>query len=308
MVSLAFVTNGFEDAVELSHARPPPDSPAAQVPPAARTSGRAATAASAAVAAATTSTASAAAAEAGGHGVRALGPGRGRHPCRRHGTHLRLRPRLRARHGILQRVRSPPPRRRNGRCCSHRCGPGGSVGRACAPRAARARSSVGRACCSAAWRAATVAGLAVLGRLRRSKATCGPASTAANGSARRASTAAASASPLTRTLAGAATTPGRLGLPSRPNRTTTTTMCTRPSSGRPGSSTASCKPAGRSCRPACARGSFRAPFCGSAPPSLRPSTSARRATWTWAGASSRSGLIGLSGLDGLRIHLEHKGI
>ena len=72
-----------------------------------------------------------------------------------------------------------------------------------------------------------------------------------------------------------------------------------------GSSTASCKPAGRSCRQACARGSFRAPFCGSAPPSLRPSTSARRATWTWAGASSRSGLIGLSGLDGLRIHLEH---
>jgi hypothetical protein len=29
MVRLAFVTNGFEDAVELSHARPPPDSPAA---------------------------------------------------------------------------------------------------------------------------------------------------------------------------------------------------------------------------------------------------------------------------------------
>jgi hypothetical protein len=120
MVSLAFVTNGFEDAVELSQARLPPDSPAAQVPPGARASGRAATAASTAVAAATTSTASAAAAEAGGRGVRALWPGRGRHPCRRHGTHLRLRPRLRARHGILQRVRSPPPRRGNGCWCSHR--------------------------------------------------------------------------------------------------------------------------------------------------------------------------------------------
>jgi hypothetical protein len=41
---------------------------------------------------------------------------------------------------------------------------------------------------------------------------------------------------------------------------TATTMCTRPSSGRPGSSAASCKPAGRSCRPAYARGSFRAFF------------------------------------------------
>ena len=63
MVSLAFVTNGFEGAVELSQARLPPDSPAAKLPPAARTSGRAATASSAAVAVATTSTASAAAAK-----------------------------------------------------------------------------------------------------------------------------------------------------------------------------------------------------------------------------------------------------
>ena len=53
---------------------------------------------------------------------------------------------------------------------------------------------------------------------------------------------------------------------------------------------------------------FSCAFLRDAPPSLRPSTSARRATWTWAGASSRSGLIGLSGLDGLRIHLEHKSI
>jgi hypothetical protein len=83
MVSLAFVTNGFADAVELSQVRLPPDSPAAQVPPAARASGRVATAVSAAVAVATTPTASAAAVEAGGHGVRALGHGRGRHPCRR---------------------------------------------------------------------------------------------------------------------------------------------------------------------------------------------------------------------------------
>ena len=126
MVILAFVINGFEDAVELSQARLPPDSPAAEVPPATRTGGRAAAAALTAVVVATTSTASAVAAEAGGRGVGALGPGRGRHPCRRHGTHLRLRPHLRAKHALLDRVRHPPPCRGNCRCCSHRCGPGGS--------------------------------------------------------------------------------------------------------------------------------------------------------------------------------------
>ena len=53
-----------------------------------------------------------------------------------------------------------------------------------------------------------------------------------------------------------------LGTSEPTNRTTTTTTCTRPSSGRPGRSTASCRPAGRSCRPACARGSFRTFFWG----------------------------------------------
>ena len=255
MVGLAFVTSGFEDAVELSLARLLAKSHQPQVPPAARTSGRAAASASKAVAADTTLTTSAAAAEAGGHGVRALGPGRGRHPCRRHGTHLRLRRRLHARHGVLQRMRSPPPRcvetaitaataAAPAAASDARAPPGGASslfgGVASGDRGGAGGAWSSSPLESNSWPSINVSkhfGASSLGG-------CSLGNSINEGASR----------------GGDDARP--LGTSEPTNRTTTTTTCTRPSSGRPGRSTASCRPAGHSCRPACARGSFRALFAG----------------------------------------------